>query len=162
MVQFILATDAGVFPKNPGPAQIAYVIRAYDNDTLVLESSHVQQIGIAGINIGELRAIEEGLSMTRYHMAMIDGEYSRTVKVITDSKNVINWMTGEFQIRDANIGKAVGFIEMIIVAGDLHVEWLYQPGHSSPMLSEAAFLNCKCDEMIRELRKAGNQKSPQT
>lgn len=157
MMSFVVATDGSCAP-NPGKGAIACVIQTYRDDVLIGETSHVAHVqGETTSNRAELHAVIAVLCLVDMLMVHIgpNEPYNRTVPIITDSRNVIGWMSGEFDINSKEIGVLVNMAERLISDQNIEVEWEYVQGHSkvSAGMPLAARLNRKCDEMIRAFRK---------
>jgi ribonuclease HI len=79
----VLSTDGGS-RGNPGPAAIGYVLAAADGTLL---AAHGEQIGIAGANVAEYRALLAGLERA-------SSLGLRRVEARCDAKLVVEHVTG--------------------------------------------------------------------
>ena len=154
MIRFVLATDGGCAPKNPGDGHIAYILRAYDDDNnLISETCTVEYIGPSSNNRAEIIAIFSALSMLDVINATVQQPYDKNVVLYSDSLNAINWITGEFRINDPYIEMLVRQVQELIAGLRFTVTFSHVYGHQmGTNISEGAKLNLRCDTLIRDLR----------
>lgn len=155
-VRFIVATDGSAAP-NPGAGSFAYIIRAYEeDDLLLLEKTAVYAVsGKNTSNRMELRAILYAIYAVEDTMDELADEYSLTVTVYSDSQNAVNWLNGTFDINNPDILQYVRDIHHAIIDAHIRVDFKYVAGHSHvrPDMLREQRMNIHADEMIRALRK---------
>jgi ribonuclease HI len=157
MITYVLATDGGCAPTNPGPGTIAYVLEEVDDEApgrSWMRETHVEDLGWSTNNRAELTAILIGLR--RVHALRFStvegGNGPAFVTVLSDSQNAIGWSSGSFRINDPALRQVVQDINWAIEAYHLVVRWQYVNGHSQGQTWEER-LNVTCDALIREHRK---------
>jgi ribonuclease HI len=147
MKRYIVATDGGVAPSNPGPGTIAYIVRSYLDGHLVAENTCVAHLAPPDTtnNVCELFAIYACLETNGW-------DRGAEVEIITDSLNAYSWLRGEYQMNDPHIREMVQRIWTVVDTLGIVVTWRHVRGHTARPGTLPEILNTKCDDMIRALR----------
>lgn len=156
MISFIIATDGGTYRTQPGPGNYGYIIQGYEGKRLVCEKTAAYALETETTsNRMELTAILYAIYAVDDEMELTGDECSDKVRLISDSLNAVNWLTGRFQINDAIIRAYVSDIHRAIEDAGIEVEFQHVQGHSKVHadMTVAQRLNCRVDQMLRDIRK---------
>lgn len=126
-MSYIIYTDGSSTGKQ-GKAGAAAII--FSSDILVSGLIIAEPITYeCGNNVAELYAIL---------LAVKDLPYKASAKIITDSKNCIMWLAGNWQRRDEKIKLVADEIDLIWQKKDLMLTFQWVKGHSKILCNEAA------------------------
>jgi ribonuclease HI len=152
MITYILATDGGCAP-NPGPGACGYVLRTYDGNHLLRQEMMTGALADTTNNLAELNAVYLGL-LRVWNLAAMEADTQRCI-LVTDSTNVVGWVSGNFRINNPGIKVKVNEIHSVYykLTQDVPLTFELVRGHMTPTnLYEE--LNVQCDEAVTAMRKA--------
>jgi ribonuclease HI len=134
----------GACSGNPGPGGWAAVLVHVPTGAVKELSSRVDHTTNMRM---ELTAIEQGLLAIH--------KPGQEVTVYTDALNAINWLTGAWKVKDAEIGRLVGNIRAVVREMDHTVTYQHVNGHSGVALNERA--NSLAQAEAQQARRALRQ-----